>query len=78
MSRLINVMIDDDAWRLLERVPSGERSRTVNEALRTWAKRRRRRHCFFAAKMEALRTQFPKVDTADVMSWIREDWEHGH
>lgn len=34
MSRRINVMIDDDTWGFLGRVPAGERSRTINEALR--------------------------------------------
>lgn len=43
MSRRINVSIDDDTWRLLEKIPSGERSRTINQALRIWAQRRRRR-----------------------------------
>ena len=66
-------MIDDDTWRLLEKIPSGERSRTVNEALRIWAKRRRRRDA--ASDMNALRTQLPKVSTAEVVKWIREDRE---
>lgn len=69
-------MIDDDTWRWLEKVPSGERSRTVNEALRMWAKRRRRRDA--AGEMDALRAQLPKVSTAEVVRWIREDREHGH
>ena len=76
MSRRINVIIDDDTWRLLEKIPSGERSRTVNEALRNWAQRRRRRDA--VAEMDALRTQLPKVSTAEVVRWIREDREHGH
>ena len=76
MSRRINVMIDDDTWRLLEKIPSGERSRTVNEALRIWAKRRRRRDA--AAEMDALRAELPKVSTAEVARWIREDRDQGH
>lgn len=76
MSRRINVMIDDDTWRLLEKIPSGERSRTVNEALRIWAKRRRRRDAI--AEMDGLRARLPKVSTAEVVRWIREDREHGH
>lgn len=76
MSRRINIMIDDDTWELLKKVPSGDRSRTVNEALRIWAKRRRRRDA--AAEMDALRAQLPTVSTAEVVRWIREDRERGH
>lgn len=76
MSRRINVIIDDDTWRLLEKIPSGARSRTVDQALRIWAERRRRRDA--VADMDALRTQLPKVSTAEVVRWIREDREHGH
>lgn len=76
MSRRINVMIDDDTWQVLEKIPSGERSRTVNEALRIWAKKRRRRDAI--AEMDALRAQLPKVSTAEVVRWIREDRERGH
>jgi metal-responsive CopG/Arc/MetJ family transcriptional regulator len=42
MSKRINVMIDEDTWGFLERVPAGERSRAINEALRGWVTRRRR------------------------------------
>ena len=76
MSRRVNVIIDDDTWRLLEKIPSGERSRTVNEALRVWAQRCRRHDA--VAEMEALRTQLPKVSRAEVVRWIREDRERGH
>jgi len=76
VSRRINVIIDDDTWGLLEKIPSGERSRTVNQALRIWAQRRRRRDA--VADMDSLRTQLPKVSTAEVVRWIREDREHGH
>ena len=69
-------MIDDDTWRLLEKIPSGERSRTVNEALRIWAKQHRRRDA--ASDMNALRTQLPKVSTTEVVKWIREDREQSH
>ncbi len=69
-------MIDDETWQLLEKIPSGERSRTVNEALHVWAKRHRRRDA--AIKMDALRTKLPKVSTTEVVRWIREDREQGH
>src|ERR1022692_2278892 len=48
----------------------------VNEALRAWVTRRRRRDA--VREMEALRTQLPKVGTDEVARWVREDREHGH
>jgi len=76
MSRRINVMVDDDNWDMLEQVPSGERSRTINDALRLWVTRCQRRDA--VAQMEALRAQLPKVSTAEVVRWVREDREQGH
>ena len=76
MSKRINVMIDEDTWRFLGRVPVGERSRAINEALRAWMTRRRRSDA--VREMQALRTQLPKISTDEVTRWIREDREHGH
>jgi hypothetical protein len=76
MSRRINVMIDEDTWGFLGRVPAGERSRAINEALRAWVTRRRRKDA--AREMDALRTDLPKVSTDEVARWIREDREQGH
>lgn len=76
MSKRINVMIDEDTWRFLGRVPTGERSRAINDALRAWVTRRRRSDAM--REMEALRTQLPKISTEEVTRWIREDREHGH
>jgi hypothetical protein len=76
MSKRINVMIDEDTWRFLGRVPAGERSRAINDALRAWVTWRRRSDA--VREMETLRTQLPKVSTEEVTRWIREDREHGH
>jgi hypothetical protein len=76
MSRRINVMIEEDTWEFLGRVPTGERSRTINEALRAWIVRRRRSDA--VSQMDTLRTQVPKVSTEEITRWIREDREHGH
>jgi hypothetical protein len=76
MTKRINVMIDDDTWGFLGRVPAGERSRAINEALRAWVMRRRRSDA--VREMEALRTQLPKISTDELMTWIREDRERGH
>ena len=76
VSRRINIMIDDDIWAVLGRVPAGKRSQAVNEALRSWALRRRRGDA--AREMDALRPQLPKVSTEEVVRWICEDRGQGH
>ena len=76
MSKRINVMIDEDTWKVLGRIPTGERSRAINEALRSWVMRRRRSDA--VREMDALRTQLPKVSSAEISRWIREDREQGH
>ena len=76
MSKRINVMIDDDTWGVLGRVPSGERSRAINEALRAWVIRRRRSDA--VREMEVLRAKLPKISAEDVARWVREDRESGH
>ena len=41
MSHRINVIVHDDVWRFLKKVPQGERSRTIDLALHEWAHKRR-------------------------------------
>ncbi len=76
MSRRINVMIDDDTWGFLARVPAGDRSRTINEALRTWVARRRRADA--VREMDQLSARLPSVGTEEVAHWIREDRDQDH
>jgi hypothetical protein len=76
MSKRINVMIDEDTWGFLGRVPAGERSRAINEALRAWVGRRRRKDA--VREMDALRAELSKVSTEDIVRWVREDREQGH
>jgi hypothetical protein len=76
MSKRINVMIDEDTWGFLGRVPAGERSRAINEALRAWVGRRRRKDA--VREMDALRAELPNVSTEDIVRWVREDREQGH
>lgn len=71
MGRRINIMIDDDTWRILGKIPAGARSRAVNEALRAWVQRRRRIDA--AHELDALRASLPAVTTAEVAQWIRAD-----
>lgn len=76
MSKRINVMIDDDTWGFLGRVPAGERSRAVNEALRSWVAHRRRKDA--VREMDILRGELPEVSMDEVARWVREDREQGH
>jgi predicted CopG family antitoxin len=76
MSKRINIMIDEDTWGFLGRVPAGERSRAINEALREWVTKRRRKDA--VREMDALRANMPKVSSEEVTRWIREDREQGH
>jgi len=73
MSRRINIMIDEDTWAFLAKVPAGERSRTMNDALRAWVTQKRRKDA--VREMDALRTVVPKVSSEEVTRWIREDRE---
>jgi hypothetical protein len=71
MSKRINVMIDDDTWGLLGRIPAGERSRAINDAVRAWASKRRRGDA--AREMDVLRARLPKISTAEIVRWVRDD-----
>ncbi len=73
MSRRVNVMMDDDAWRVIEQLPRGARSRAVNTAIRQWSAASARRNA--AARMDSLRAQLPPVTTEDVVRWVREERE---
>lgn len=76
MGKRINIMIDEDTWRVLGKIPAGARSRAVNEALRTWVLRRRRNDA--VSELDALRAQLPAASAAELSRWIREDREQGH
>jgi hypothetical protein len=73
MARRINVMIDDDTWRVVGKIPAGARSRAINEALRLWVERRRRIDA--VRDMDRIRAQLPIVSVAEVAQWVREDRE---
>ena len=78
MTHRINVVVEDDIWGLLQCIPQGDRSRTINVALREWAQKRCRLDA--AAEMDRVRRDpaMPAVSTAEVVRWIREDREGGH
>jgi hypothetical protein len=76
MSKRINIMIDEDTWGFLARVPAGERSRAINDALRAWVTRKRRKDA--VSEMDTLRASVPKVSSEEVARWIREDRDQKH
>ena len=73
MARRVNIMLDDDSWRVVERLPRGTRSRAVNAAILEWAGTSRRRDA--TARMDALRARLPTVWTHRIVRWIREGRE---
>ena len=74
----INIIVNDDIWGFLKEIPQGERSRTINQALREWARRRRRLDA--AAEMDRLRSaaKAESITSAEIVRWIREERERGH
>ena len=77
MNHRVNVVVQDDTWALLQGIPAGERSRTINAALREWAQKRRRLDA--VAEMDRLRSEATgAVTTAEIVRWIREDRDGGH
>ena len=73
MPRRVNIMMDEEAWRVIERLPRGRRSRAVNTAIREWSETSRRREA--SARMDALRARLPTVETDRIVRWIREGRE---
>ena len=78
MTHRINVIIQDDTWRFLQSVPPGQRSRTINQALREWALKRRRINA--AAEMDRYREEAAAspVTTAEILDWLSADRDGGH
>ena len=73
MARRVNIMMDEDSWRVLQRLPRGTRSRAVNAAIREWSGAAGKRDA--AARMDALRARLPAVETDQIVRWIREERE---
>ena len=78
MSHRINVIVQDDTWRFLKRIPHGERSRTINQALREWAISRRRLDAI--AEMDEYRDAMAAdpVTAEEIVRWVRADRDGGH
>ncbi len=73
MARRVNIMLDEEAWRVIERLPRGSRSRAVNAAIRLWSGISSKREA--AARMDALRARLPAVATERIVRWIGEERE---
>lgn len=73
MARRVNIMMDEDSWRVMRKLPRGARSRAVNAAIREWSGASRRRDA--SARMDALRARLPAVPTDRIVRWIREERE---
>ena len=78
MSHRINIIVDDDIWGFLKTIPQDERSRTINQALREWIRRRRRIDA--TAEMDRLRNdaKAAAVTSDEIVRWIRAERERGH
>ncbi len=73
MTRRVRITMSDDAWRVIEKLPRGARSRAVNSAILDWSRAAARRQA--AARMDALRSRLPAVGTDEIVGWIREQRE---
>lgn len=73
MARRVNIMMDDASWRVIGKLPRGTRSRAVNAAIREWSGAERKREA--SARMDALRSRLPAVETDCIVRWIREERE---
>lgn len=73
MARRVNIMMDEDSWSVIGKLPRGARSRAVNAAIREWSGASRRQRA--SARMDALRERLPTVETDRIVRWIREGRE---
>ena len=73
MFRRVNIMMDDDAWHVIEQLPRGARSRAVTTTIREWSGTAARRNA--AARMDSLRASLQPVATEGVVRWVREERE---
>ena len=73
MPRRVNIMMDDDAWRVIEKLPRGARSRAVNAAILAWSRAAAGRDA--AARMDALRARLPAVGADEIVRWVRQGRE---
>ncbi len=73
MSHRVNIVIQDEAWDVLVKMPHGERGRAVSAAILEWVSLRKRDDA--VARMDELRATLPPVSTDEVVRWLRQDRE---
>ncbi len=73
MGHRVNVMLDDEAWEVLQEIERGERSRFVSEAVKSAALRRRRQRA--VRELDALRARVVHPG-GGAEQWVREDREN--
>lgn len=73
MSHRVNVVMDDEAWNVLAKLPRWQRNCAVNAAIREWVRLGKRRDA--ADRMDEMRASLPPVSTGEVVRWIRQDRE---
>jgi len=72
MSHRLNVMIDEQIWESLQKLPKGERSRYINQAVKERLTKEMRKKA--ATEIDRLRESLPKIDdNLDVDAIIQKD-----
>lgn len=72
MTHRLNIMLDNEVWKSLQRLPKGARSRYISEAVAERLHREQRQKA--ADEMDALRDQLPPLDDdIDVVEMLRKD-----
>jgi hypothetical protein len=64
-------MLDDHVWKVLQKVPRGERSKIINEAMLSALSTQRRKEA--CKRMDALAKTLPAVSMEEIVEWIRRD-----
>jgi hypothetical protein len=64
-------MLDDYVWKVLQKVPRGERSKVINEALLSALSVQRGKEA--CKRMDALAKRLPVVSMDEIVNWIRRD-----
>ena len=73
MAHRVNIMLDDQVWKVLQKVPVGERSKMMNEAMLRMIKSQHRLEA--AKKMDALAMTLPTASMEEIVAWVRADRE---
>jgi len=72
MAHRVNVMLDDEVWGDMQKLPRGERSKVINRAIRAYLEQQQRRHA--AEQMDELRQTLPPLaEDIDVVELLRQD-----